>query len=145
MWTNQNRIGATDASSTECHNKGDLKMTTKTQPEKKGDKPTHFLKIKTEQFGNPLNFTLAALWEDNEKDYMGVSLNGLKIRPNVNTGADLPTFQILLDTKIHGQDVEVQVGEILEDLKVSFGDMVIFPNNYEEKNKTNSNKKRLQP
>ena len=114
----------------------------KKENKKTGDKPTHFLKIKSEQFTTPINFTLAALWENTEKDYMGVSLNDLKLIKTKETEAD-NAFHIMLTTKIHGQDVDVKIGEIArENFTFNMGDIVLFPNNYEEKQVT---KKQPQP
>lgn len=108
-------------------------QTSKSIDKKTGDKPTHFLKIKSEQFTNPINFTLAALWENTEKEYMGVSLNNLKLI-QIDDAKAKKAFDIMLTTKIHSQDVDVKIGEIAkEGFAFNWNDMVLFPNNYEEK------------
>jgi len=109
--------------------------TNKTQ--KKGDRPTHSLFVKSEQFGNPINMRLAAIWNNPEKGYMSLSPEKLQIRENPNAKGDEPRFQLYLKTKIYGQDADVQFGTITKEetancFELNLGDLVIFENKLRE-------------
>ena len=109
-------------------------MTTqKTEAKKQGDRPTHGLYIKTEQFGGPINMRLSGIWNYPEKGYMSLSPEKLQLRENPKAKGDEPRFQLFLKTKIYGQDACVQIGRITEEeaencFEVNLGDLVIFEN-----------------
>lgn len=109
-------------------------MTTKKQlTQKTGDRPTHSLYVKSEQFGSPINMRFAAIWNNPEKGYMSLNPEKLQLRENPNAKGDEQRFQLLLKTKIYGQDAEVQFGGITKDdaencFEINLGDLVIFEN-----------------
>lgn len=103
------------------------------QTQKTGNRPTHGLFIKSEQFGNPINVRFSAIWNNQEKGYMSLSPEKLGIRENPNAGPNEPRFQLFLKTKIYGQDAEVQIGSIIPEKEencfaLNLGDLVIFEN-----------------
>ncbi|MFL1013245.1 hypothetical protein [Flavisericum labens] len=103
------------------------------QVEKKGDRPTHGLFIKSEQFGNEIPFRLSGVWNYPEKGYMSLSPEKLQIRENPNAKNGEPRFQLFLKTKLYGKDASIKFGEIKPDeekncFEVNLGDLVIFEN-----------------
>lgn len=110
-------------------------MTIKTKETKtKGDKPSHALFVKSEQFGNPINMRFSPIWNHPEKGYMSLSPEKLQLELNPNVKKDEPQFQLFLKTKIYGQDARVQFGSITPEkdkencFEVNLGDLVIFEN-----------------
>ncbi|MDH7911350.1 hypothetical protein [Winogradskyella sp. SYSU M77433] len=106
---------------------------TATDTKTKGDKPTHSLYVKSEQFGNPINMRLSAIWNNPEKGYMGLSPEKLRIKEFPNAKKGEPRFQLFLKTKIYGQEASIQFGEIKPEkeencFEVNLGDLVIFEN-----------------
>lgn len=113
-------------------------MNTKTQTTTKtGDRPTHGLYMKSEQFGNPINMRFSAIWNNPQKGYMSLSPEKLQLKENLNPKKDEPRFQLYLKTKIYGQDASVQIGAVTKDkgdncFDVNLGDLVIFENKPKE-------------
>lgn len=109
-------------------------MTNNKKPtDKKGDRPTHSLFVKSEQFGNPINMRFSPIWNHPEKGYMSLSPEKLQLRENPNAKNGEPRFQLLLKTKIYGQDACIQFGKIIKEdtehcFEVNLGDLVIFEN-----------------
>ncbi|GAB1856130.1 hypothetical protein MHTCC0001_09650 [Flavobacteriaceae bacterium MHTCC 0001] len=107
---------------------------TSKQTSKKGDKPTHGLFIKSEQFGNEIPFRLSGIWNYPEKGYMSLSPEKLLIRLNTDTKNGEPPATLFLKTKLYGKDAKIKFGEIKpeKDLKncfeINLGDLVIFEN-----------------
>jgi len=104
-----------------------------TKTDKPGDRPTHGLYVKSEQFGDPINMRFSAIWNNPEKGYMSLSPEKLQLKENPNPKKDEPRFQLYLKTKIYGQDATVQIGEIVKEEKancfeINLGDLVIFEN-----------------
>jgi hypothetical protein len=104
-----------------------------TKTDKPGDRPTHGLYVKSEQFGNPINMRFSAIWNNPEKGYMSLSPEKLQIKENPNAKNGEPRFQLFLKTKIYGQDASIQFGEINPEteencFEVNLGDLVIFEN-----------------
>lgn len=109
-------------------------MTTKTKETKKqGKRPTHTLYAKGNQHGEEVNIRLAALWNNPEKGYMGVSLENLELRENPNKASGEPPYNVFLNAKFYGQDMPVQVGVVTEKetkdgFQINLGDLVVFEN-----------------
>ncbi len=124
-------------------------MTTKNaKQDKPGDRPTHGLYVKSDQFGNPINMRFSAIWNNPEKGYMSLSPEKLQIKENPKAENGEPRFQLFLKTKIYGQDASIQFGEIKPEkeancFEVNLGDLVIFENKPREvvENKQASQKK----
>lgn len=98
---------------------------------KKGDRPTHSLMVKSEQFEDPLNMRLAAIWNNPDKGYMSLSASTLQLRENIDAKGNDPRFSLFLKTKIYGQEARVEIGSITPEEKancfeVNLGDLVIF-------------------
>ncbi|WP_299111429.1 hypothetical protein [uncultured Winogradskyella sp.] len=114
------------------------KMSTKTQKtDKAGDRPTHGLYVKSEQFGDPINMRFSAIWNNPEKGYMSLSPEKLQLKENPNAKENEPRFQLYLKTKIYGQDACVQIGQVTKEeqencFEVNLGDLVIFENKPKE-------------
>ncbi|GAA3643637.1 hypothetical protein GCM10022397_30680 [Flavivirga jejuensis] len=105
----------------------------KNKTPKKGNKPTHSLFVKSDQFGNSINMRFSAIWNNPEKGYMSLSPEKLQLWENPNAKDGEPRFQLFLKTKIYGQDACVQFGKIIKEdtehcFEVNLGDLVIFEN-----------------
>ena len=108
-------------------------MIDKKQTEKKGNRPTHSLFIKSDQLTKPFNVKVASMWQDNEKGYISFSLQELELRENPNAKGDEPRYHMFVSTAIYGQPQLIKVADVIENdtkdgFKVSFGDMVAFEN-----------------
>ena len=106
---------------------------TTNQTQKKGDRPSHGLFIKSEQFGNEIPFRLSGVWNHSEKGYMSLSPEKLQIRENPDAKNGEPRFQLFLKTKLYGKDASIKFGDIKPEeekncFEVNLGDLVIFEN-----------------
>lgn len=110
---------------------------TKQQTQKKGDRPTHGLFIKSEQFGNEIPFRLSGIWNHPKTGHMSLSPEKLQIRENPNAKNGEPRFQLFLKTKLYGKVASIKFGEITPEdeencFEVNLGDLVIFENKPKE-------------
>lgn len=122
----------------------------KKQTQKTGDRPTHSLFVKSEQFGNPINMRFSAIWNKPQKGYMSLSPEKLQLRENPNAKEDEPRFHLFLKTKIYGQDACVQFGEITKEttencFEINLGDLVIFENKPREVEKPKTTNRQPRP
>ena len=120
----------------------------KKQTSQKGDRPTHVLMAKSNQFDDPINIRLAALWNNPEKGYMSLNCEKLQLRENPQAKGDQSRFQLYLKTKIYGQEAAVKLGSITAEEKINcfeinLGDLVIFETKYEDKKKPANNQLKL--
>lgn len=127
-------------------------MTVQTKETKpKGNRPSHALFVKSEQFGNSINMRFSPIWNHPEKGYMSLSPEKLQLQANPNAKKGEPRFQLFLKTKIYGQDAKVQFGSVLPDkdnencFEVNLGDLVIFENKPREVVKSKNTATRGQP
>jgi hypothetical protein len=105
----------------------------KQQTQKAGDRPTHSLYVKSEQFGKPINMRFSPIWNHPEKGYMSLSPEKLQLRINPNAKDGQSPVELFLKTKIYGQDACVKFGEITPEeekncFEVNLGDLGIFEN-----------------
>jgi len=115
------------------------------QIEKKGERPSHSLFVKSTQFGNPINMRFSPIWNHPEKGYMSLSPEKLQIRVNPNAKNGETPFELFLKTKIYGQDANVKFGEITPEkeancFEINLGDLVIFENKPREVEQTKPKK-----
>ena len=109
-------------------------MTTKkTDTKTQGAAPSHSLYVKSNQFGDPVNIRIAAMWNNPDKGYMGVSMENLSLKENPNKGDGQPPYLMFVNTKIYGQDAFVEIGTITEredqtGFDINLGDVVAFEN-----------------
>ena len=108
-------------------------MTTiKTTPAKKtGDRPTHYLNVKSDQLGKPVNFRIGAIWA--KETHMGFRLNSLVLKQTKEGKGGQPQYLLVSKTKHYGQEAELQVATFssstLEgEFECNFGELVAFKN-----------------
>lgn len=97
--------------------------------EKKGNRPTHMLFVKSEDFNPAINIKIAAMWEHQNGEGMNFGLEELILHQDMDAkGNIIPSLYV--NTKIYGQPCKVKVAtfEPSEDntFKMNFGDMVAF-------------------
>ncbi len=108
-------------------------MTDKKQTQKKGERPTHGLFVKSHDFGNEIPFRLSGIWNHPKTGHMSLSPEKLQIRLNPNAKNGEPPAMLFLKTKLYGKDASIKFGEIKPEeeencFEVNLGDLVIFEN-----------------
>lgn len=105
---------------------------TKSQ-EKSNNKPSLLLFAKSEQFNQPVNIKIGAIWEHNKGKGLNILMDSLKIKLNQDKDGVISP-KLYADTMFYGQPCEVAVGQVSADkddtmtFHLNLTDLVAFEN-----------------
>ncbi|MEM1258960.1 MAG: hypothetical protein AAF849_00685 [Bacteroidota bacterium] len=96
---------------------------------KKGNRPTHMLFVKSDDFNPGVNIKVAAMWEHENGEGFNFGLEELILKQDTDAkGKTIPSLYV--NTKIYGQPCQVKIASFKpqedDTFTTNFGDMVAF-------------------